>query len=210
MSIGEVVAHLRVEFTGLSVSKVRFLEAEGLVCPSRRPSGYRRFSWGDVARLRAVLSLQRDEFLPLSVIRERLDGPVETVPDLPAVAEPPSARYSRGEVLARSGLDERWLEELRLLGLVGEGGREGEFDHHDLVVATVAAGLARFGIEPRHLRGHRQAADRDLALIGQITAPLRHRRDGEADVVAADLAALSASLHAALVAKGLSRDAARR
>ncbi|HEY1178373.1 MAG TPA: MerR family transcriptional regulator, partial [Phytomonospora sp.] len=172
----------------------------------RRPSGYRRYSWGDVARLRAVLAAQRDEFLPLRVIRDRLDTPTETQEPQDAQEPPPvPARYSRGEVLARSGLSERWLGELQSLGLVGEG----EFDHHDLAAATAAAGLSRFGIEPRHLRGARQAADRELALIGQITAPLRHRKDGDADAVAAALAGLSADLHTALVAKGLSRDAAR-
>lgn len=205
MTIGEVLAHLRVEFTGLSVSKIRYLESAGLVSPVRRPSGYRRYSWADVARLREVLAAQRDEFLPLRVIRERLDAPAGEVRPESLVEPEPAARYSRGEVLARSGLTEERLRELESMGLVGAGG----FDHHDLGVASVAAELSRFGIEPRHLRGHRQAADRDLALIGQITAPLRHRRDGEADAVAGELAGLSARMHAALVAKGLSRDAAR-
>jgi len=205
LTIGEVVEHLRVEFTGLSVSKIRFLESEGLVSPARRPSGYRRYTWADVARLRVVLAAQRDEFLPLKVIRDRLDASAGARPPEPADEPVPAARYSRGEVLARSGLTEERLRELESSGLVGADG----FDHHDLGVAAVAAELSRYGIEPRHLRGHRQAADRDLALIGQITAPLRHRRAGDADAVAAELAGLSARMHAALVAKGLSRDAAR-
>ncbi|MEV0647351.1 MerR family transcriptional regulator [Phytomonospora sp. NPDC050363] len=205
MTIGEVLAHLRVEFTGLSVSKIRYLESEGLVSPTRRPSGYRRYSWADVTRLREVLSAQRDEFLPLRVIKERLSAPQEhAAPAKPVRAVPSPTRYSRGEIIARSGLSEERLRELEALGLVGP-----ELDDHDLGVASLAAALSGYGIEPRHLRGHRQAADRDLALIGQITAPLRHRRDVEAEVVAAELAELSAALRSALVAKGLSRDAAR-
>src|SRR5687767_6408805 len=155
MSIGEVLAHLRTEFPDTTISKLRFLEAEGLVEPQRTASGYRKYSWADVARLRFVLTAQRDQYLPLRVIRDQLAAS-EGVPALSEVraAEPVEARVSREDLLARTGLTERALQALEQHGLVTPR-RGGGYDADALDVALAAAQLAEYGLEPRHLRAYR-------------------------------------------------------
>ncbi|KAB1914414.1 MerR family DNA-binding transcriptional regulator [Micromonospora sp. AMSO31t] len=225
MSIGEVLAQLRVEFPDVTISKLRFLEAEGLVEPQRTPAGYRKFSWDDVARLRFVLTAQRDQYLPLRVIRDQLAewdssgagrqrpnlvavGPGGEVPGREAAepAESPEVRLGRAELISRSGVDESTLAELERLGVLVPD-PPGWYDADALIIAQAVAGLAAYGLEPRHLRGYRTAADREVGLFAQLVAPLARQSDPAARARAAEtareLVALSQQLHAALVRVGL-------
>ncbi len=218
MSIGEVLAHLRTEFPDTTISKLRFLEAEGLVTPRRTPAGYRKYSWDDVSRLRYVLTAQRDQYLPLRVIRDQLAAGAAAVqpvsrPGRPLAAVPagpgrPDAesRLSRADLLARSGLDEAVLRTAEQYGLLAP--RTGGFyDADALEIATVVALLGRYGLEPRHLRGFRAAADREIGLFEQVVSPQARQRSPEsrarAEESVRELAGLSLRLHAALVQAGL-------
>ncbi|MEH1169551.1 MerR family transcriptional regulator [Micromonospora sp. CPCC 205539] len=226
MSIGEVLGQLRVDFPDTTISKLRFLEAEGLVEPQRTAAGYRKYSWDDVARLRFVLSAQRDRYLPLRVIREQLaewdsaEQPGRSRPALVAVgpdgevpgrepvepAESSQVRLGRVDLVARSGIDESTLVELERLGVVVSD-PPGWYDADALIIASAVAGLAAYGLEPRHLRGYRTAADREVGLFAQLVAPLARQSDPAARARAAEtareLVALSEQLHAALVRVGL-------
>ncbi|WBB76485.1 MerR family transcriptional regulator [Micromonospora sp. WMMD1128] len=227
MSIGEVLARLRAEFPDVTISKLRFLEAEGLVEPQRTPSGYRKYGWDDVARLRFVLTAQRDQYLPLRVIREQLAqwdadgapsgrarpnlvavGPGGEVPGRESVepVESVEVRLGRSELLSRSGLDESTLVELERLGVVVSD-PPGWYDADALIIAGAVAGLAAYGFQPRHLRAYRSAADREVGLFAQLVAPLVRQSDPAARARAAETArelmALSQQLHAALVRVGL-------
>ncbi|WP_188116209.1 MerR family transcriptional regulator [Salinispora cortesiana] len=225
MSIGEVLAQLRVDFPDATLSKLRFLEAEGLVEPQRTAAGYRKYSWDDVARLRFVLTAQRDQYLPLRVIREQLavwdatgEQPGRSRPALVAVgsggevpgqsaeAESSRMRLDRAELIDRSGVDESTLVELERLGVVVTD-PPGWYDGDALIIAQAVAGLAAYGLEPRHLRGYRLAADREVGLFAQLVTPLARQSDlaarARAAETARELVALSQRLHAALVRVGL-------
>lgn len=229
MSIGEVLAQLRVEFPDTTISKLRFLEAEGLVEPQRTPAGYRKYSWEDVTRLRFVLTAQRDQYLPLRVIREQLAG-LEHEPENPgrqrpalvavgpagevpgrggvsaAAAEPAESRVTRADLVARTGIEDATLTELERLGLIVSR-PPGWYDPDALAIAQAVAGLAAYGLEPRHLRAYRTAADREVGLFEQLIAPLARQNDPAARARAAEtareLVGLSQQLHAALVRVGL-------
>lgn len=224
LTIGEVLAVLRDDFPDVTISKIRYLESEDLVHPQRTPSGYRKFSRADVSRLRYVLAAQRDQYLPLRVIREQLAalqrgedplgrqrpalvavGPQGEVPD-GASAESGETRLSRDELVARTGIDARMLGELEQLGLIAARS-PGWFDADAVVIAEAALGLSRYGLEPRHLRAFRSAADREVGLFAQLLAPLVRQNDPSARARAAEtareLAALSQRLHAALMRSGL-------
>jgi DNA-binding transcriptional MerR regulator len=252
MSIGEVLAHLRAEFADVTISKLRFLEAEGLVEPQRTPAGYRKYSPADLSRLRFVLAAQRDNYLPLRVIREQLaaldrgegasavahaafgsrdgsagpagrDGsagrsrlsglarrrpallPVDDPAADPGAPEPAEQRLSRADLLVRGGLTEPLLAELEQHGLVRA--RHGWYDTDALAVVRAAAQLAEYGLEPRHLRAYRAAADREVGLFTQLVTPVARQNTPAARTRAAEtvreLAALSQQLHAALVRVGL-------
>ena len=230
MSIGEVLSLLRADFPEISISKIRFLEAEGLIEPERTPSGYRKFSHRDVERLRYVLTSQREHYLPLKVIKEHLDAidrglePPSvsgTGPQVPRVVLAgdgyPSAdtftpdaselRLSRAELLSSAEIDEDFLEQLEIFGLVRPRAGAGHYDGDALVIAKAAGELAAFGLEPRHLRAFKTAADREVGLVEQVVAPLRRGRDAgakaRADDAIAEMAALSVRLHATLVKSGL-------
>ncbi|MFV2020816.1 MerR family transcriptional regulator [Micromonospora sp. LOL_023] len=233
MSIGEVLAQLRPDFPDTTISKLRFLEAEGLVEPERTPSGYRKYSREDVDRLRFVLTAQRDQYLPLRVIREQLArrdaeaaagagwprpalvavGPSGEVPGRSTVSDQPDqpdhaqqVRLSRSDLLAGSGLESSTLAEVERLGLV-VAVAPGWYDSDALVIAAAVAGLLDHGLEVRHLRAVRAAADRDVGLFAQLVAPLVRQRDPAARARAAETAreliGLSQRLHAALVRTGL-------
>ncbi|WP_412740770.1 MerR family transcriptional regulator [Krasilnikovia sp. MM14-A1259] len=221
MSIGEVLAHLRTEFPDTTISKLRFLEAEGLVDPQRTASGYRKYTWNDVARLRFVLTAQRDQYLPLRVIREQLETlereqgepPATGRPALVAVGsggdvpvETASVRVSRTDLIARTEVDEELLVELERLGLVLSR-PPGWYDGDAVVIVEAVVGLTRHGLELRHLRAFRAAADREVGLFTQLLAPLVRQHDPGARARAAETArelqALSQRLHAALVRAGL-------
>ncbi|EWC59942.1 transcriptional regulator, MerR family [Actinokineospora spheciospongiae] len=210
-SIGAVLERLRPEFPDVTISKIRFLESEGLVSPERTPSGYRRFTEADVARLRFVLAAQRDQYLPLRVIREQLDNgrpPARAAEPEPVDPLPEGARLPRAEVLARAGVGDDLLSALEEYGLL-TADRDGHYDGGAVSIARTAASLAAYGIEPRHLRAFRAAAEREVGLVEQVVAPLYRQRDpaarGRADEVARDLADLSVDLHALLVRAGLRR-----
>jgi DNA-binding transcriptional MerR regulator len=231
LSIGEVLTALRPEFPEVTISKIRFLETEGLVEPTRTPSGYRKFNADDIDRLRYVLTMQRDRYLPLKVIREHLDaidrglepptaddaGPraprtPEAADGLPTGADfvrgPAELRLSREELQAESGLADDTLAQLEAYGLITSTGRH--FDGDALLVARTVAEMAEYGLEARHLRSFRVAADREVGLIEQVVSPLARRRGPEvaarAEETVRELAALSVRLHAALVRRALHRD----
>ena len=230
MSIGDVLGKLRPDFPDVTISKIRFLEDEGLIKPERTASGYRKFSNEDLSRLRYVLSSQRDHYLPLRVIKEHLDaidrgleppavgGGGPRVPRALVAAEgmpgpesfQPDAsevRLSRRELLDAAGLEEEQLQQLEQFGLVGPRPGGSHYDGDALVVAKTVAEMARFGIEARHLRPFKAAAEREVGLVEQVVTPLVRQRNPEAraraDEVARELAALSVKLHATLVKAGL-------
>jgi DNA-binding transcriptional MerR regulator len=205
LGIGEVLVELRAEFPDISVSKIRFLESEGLVSPARSPSGYRRFGPADVEQLRYILTAQRDEYLPLRVIRERLEQRNATAgqgQDAPAVG---TEMLSRRELIDAAGIDEKLLAELETHGLVKRAGRLYGQDAVD-IAATVAA-LTGYGVQARNLRIVGTAADRDLSLIEQLVGPVLRQRDPSArqtaGQTAAQVAALLLRLHRSLLDAGL-------
>jgi DNA-binding transcriptional MerR regulator len=220
MSIGTVLNALRDEFPEVTISKIRFLESEGLVEPQRTPSGYRKFSAGDVERLGHVLRMQRDHYLPLKVIREHLDamergeavplplvGRQRTGDDLPEPADRRTvARIGKGELLAAADIDEDVLREWESYGLIAPL-EDGAYDAEAATVAALVAELGRFGIEPRHLRVMKAAADREAGLVDQVVAPLKRHRNPQtrahAEARTKELAALTVKLHAALVKTAL-------
>ncbi|RKS73626.1 MerR-like DNA binding protein [Actinomadura pelletieri DSM 43383] len=220
MTIGDVLGLLRPDFPDITISKIRFLESEGLVEPQRSPSGYRKFSDADVERLRFVLTAQRDHYLPLRVIRQHLEARDrgENVPPLGAdrrrprtlvaadtTADATAVRLTRRQLLDGAGIDEALLARLEEYGLVRRTGTHYEGDA--LNIARAAAALGEFGFEVRHLRAVKAAADRQAGLIEQMVAPqLRRRSRGaheQAAATAREIAALSVKLHAALVSAGL-------
>ncbi|MFF1654555.1 MerR family transcriptional regulator [Streptomyces sp. NPDC058255] len=226
MSIGVVLNALRDEFPEVTISKIRFLESEGLVEPQRTPSGYRKFSADDVERLGHVLRMQRDHYLPLKVIREHLDalergeavrlpsvgrqrdsGDGEQLGDLFGEPEAPTvARVGRAELLAAAEIEERELAEWEAYGLIAPL-PDGAYDAEAVTVAALVVELGRFGIEPRHLRAMKAAADRDAGLVDQVVAPLRRHRNPQtrahAEARTKELAGLTVKLHAALVQTAL-------
>jgi DNA-binding transcriptional MerR regulator len=202
--IGEVLAQLRPEFPDISTSKIRFLEAEGLIEPARSRSGYRRFSAPDIERLRYILTMQRDSYLPLRVIRERL---ADTAPG-PAAGNGqagPDERMTRRQLLEAAGIDDAELTELEDYGLIRRVSRQ--YGADALSVARWVAALRQYGVQARHLRAVKAAADREANLVEQVVAPqLRQRGPGAADAAARtawQIADLTLRLHATLVESAL-------
>ena len=229
MNIGEVLDRLRPDFPGVTIPKIRFLEDKGLIKPERTPAGYRKFTPADVERLRYILTMQRDHYLPLKVIGEHLDAidrgleppPIEsvvpTVPKVTLAADGlPSAesfrrrddiRLSRKELLKIADVDEGLLDQLEQFALVVPRPGTGHYDTDALVIAQTARELAEFGFEPRHLRAFKTAADREVGLVEQVVAPHKRGRDAaaaaRAEETVSEIAALSVRLHATLVKAGL-------
>ncbi|EHR61842.1 transcriptional regulator FtsR [Saccharomonospora cyanea] len=209
LSIGAVLAQLRPDFPDVTISKIRFLESEGLVRPARTPSGYRQFGPADVERLRFVLAAQRDHYLPLKVIKEQLDAAdrgdsnASVVPRLPRklvaitsvdddgqvpgvpgpdefAADPDAAaRLTEDDLLREAGIDELMLDELRQYGLVRPSAA-GFYDTDAVRIARTVKAMSDYGIEPRHLRAFRASADREVGLVEQIVAPVYRQRDTDA------------------------------
>lgn len=230
LNIGQVLDLLRPDFPDVTIPKIRFWEAEGLIKPQRTPAGYRKFSAQDVDRLRYVLRMKRDHYLPLGVIREHLEAMDrgleppqvdEVVPTVPKVAMAadglPSAesfrrtdkfRLSRKELVKIAEVDEELLGQLEEFGLI-VAGPTGHYDTDALVIARAAQELAGFGLEARHLRAFKTAADREVGLVEQVVAPVRRGRDASASARAeeaiSEIAALTVRLHATLVKAGLRR-----
>ncbi|MFD3507896.1 MerR family transcriptional regulator [Nocardia sp. NPDC058666] len=250
MSIGSVLDLLRPDFPDITISKIRFLESEGLIRPERTPSGYRRFSGSDYERLRFVLTAQRDQYLPLKVIKEQLEaidsgaatlgvreararahshhgtaeaghavsgsvgvhGESHTPPRrlgvVPGEITPEElrvdigVRLTRADLLAKADIDDRFLDDLLHAGLIVPGAG-GFFESDAVTLANAAKAMAEFGLEARHLRAFKLAADREAALIAQIAAPIAKSRDADAraraEETVRELAAISLNLHAALV-----------
>lgn len=204
--IGEVLAQLRPEFPDISTSKIRFLEAEGLIEPARSRSGYRRFSTTDIERLRYILTMQRDSYLPLRVIRERLaDGVAGSEPDGGGPPGRAPADLTRRQLLDAAGISEAELTELEDYGLIRRVGRQYSADA--LAVARALAALRQYGVQARHLRAVKAAADREANLVEQVVAPqLRQRGAGARDAAARtawQIADLTLRLHATLVESAL-------
>ncbi|GAB3300633.1 transcriptional regulator FtsR [Epidermidibacterium keratini] len=232
ISIGELRAALLPDFPDISISKIRYLEDVGLIQPARTKSSYRKFSHADLARVRYVLTMQREHFLPLKVIRENLeamDRGLEVTADRPRPRVPtlamardrdgmPTAeefakpaqhiRISRAELIEQSGIDEQVLESMEQYGVITPE-RGGMYDADAFEVAQLVASMAEYGLEARHLRSFRTQADREIGLFAQVVTPMmRHKTPqsrGKADETMRELAALSVRLHAVLVRSGLRR-----
>jgi DNA-binding transcriptional MerR regulator len=204
VGIGEVLDLLRPEFPDVTVSKIRFLEKEGLIQPARSPSLYRKYTTADVDRLRYILTAQRDQYLPLRVIKNQLDGRDEDAP-ASLTGQPagpaPAAPLTRRELLAATGLDEARLAELEDFGLVRRTGRH--YGPEALAAAQAVVALDGHGVQARHLRVLRASVERETALIEQVVAPmLRQRSPGARDRAgrtAREIAAVTLQLHAALI-----------
>ena len=204
--IGEVLAQLRPEFPDISTSKIRFLEAEGLIEPARSRSGYRRFSTTDIERLRYILTMQRDSYLPLRVIRERLaDGVAGAEPDGGGPPGRTAAEMTRRQLLDAAEISEAELTELEDYGLIRRVGRQ--YSPEALAVARALAALRQYGVQARHLRAVKASADREANLVEQVVAPqLRQRGAGARDAAARtawQIADLTLRLHATLVESAL-------
>jgi len=190
MTIGAVCDLLRREFPDISISKIRYLEDQKLLSPRRTQGGYRLYSTTDVSRLRTILRLQRDEFLPLRVIRQELaagrsapaqseEANEEGRPRRIAIGNAPAERHALDDVLEYSGAEERLVRELEEYGLLSSRGRNGGggYDGVEREIVRTAAELARFGVAPRNMRVLRTSADREAVLIEQILGPALRSRN---------------------------------
>ncbi|GAB90494.1 transcriptional regulator FtsR [Gordonia rhizosphera] len=218
MSIGAVLALLREDFPDVTISKIRFLESEGLITPERAPSGYRRFSVADCERLRFVLTAQRDRYLPLKVIKEQLDaidggdggtgGSTRLLSSARSAVAPATdfgqrgGRVSRESLIERTGVDSAFVTELQRNGLLSPG-PAGFFDEDAVRLVEAAAALANYGLETRHLRAFKVSADREAGLVAQIASPIAKGKGtgarDRAEELVREIAALSVTLHTQLV-----------
>ena len=211
-SIGEVLVSVKTEFPDITISKIRFLEAEGLIEPERTPSGYRKFYVHDVDRLKSILRMQRDEYLPLKVIKERLlkqdagpETPIEAGEgadgDEASVVEeiadaPTGLQMSIEEMSTATGIDRDRIKELESFGIVCSHGPDGAkyYDGDDFVILSIVKDFFRYGIEPRHLTMYKHFADRESSFFDQIVAPTLRQRNPDARRTAAQtLAELSST-----------------
>jgi DNA-binding transcriptional MerR regulator len=225
-SIGEVLVNVKTEFPDITISKIRFLESEGLITPERTPSGYRKFYPEDVERLRSILRLQRDEYLPLKVIKERLlkaeNGEDDGQPTLEQavggaepdgteeLAEAPTGlQMSVEEMAAATGVDRERIKELEGFGIVCSHGPEGGryYDGDDYVTLSIVKDFLRFGIEPRHLTMYKHFADRESAFFEALVAPTLRQKNPDARRAAAqtlgDLTSTSRKFKQALLRNAL-------
>jgi DNA-binding transcriptional MerR regulator len=185
LTIGSVCRRLQAEFPDISISKIRYLEDQGLLAPRRTRSGYRLFGEDDVERLETILRLQRDEFLPLRVIRQELASPSgagkERRRHRAAGLAEPDDELDFGELCERAGIAAelaRELEEYGLLNARRDGSRK-LYPATDVDIAVACAKLSRYGISARHLRTFRTAADREAGLLHQLIAPALRSRNPE-------------------------------
>ena len=214
LSIGQVLARLTVEFPDLTPSKLRFLEERQLISPARTESGYRKFSPADLDRLRFVLTMQREHYLPLKVIRGYLaDLDAGRQPDLPGTVSigAPSMlsaerRLRREELIREAGASPQLLGDAISASLIVAAEYYGE---ESLAVLRSLVELQRSGIEPRHLRGFRAAAERELGLIESALIPVARRKDSssraKASELAREIAAQLEIVRSSLIRSALSR-----
>ncbi len=227
-SIGEVLVAVKTEFPDITISKIRFLEAEGLIEPERTPSGYRKFYVDDVDRLKSILRLQRDEYLPLKVIKERLlkqdadgagsDGEAQdNEEDDDAVDEgladaPTGLQMSIEEMSAATGVERDRIKELESFGIVCAHGPDGAryYDGDDYIVLSIVKDFFRYGIEPRHLTMYKHFADRESKFFEDLVAPRLRQKNPDARRIAAemlaDLSITSRKLKQALLRTNLGED----
>ena len=223
LSIGEVLLALKTEYPDITISKIRFLEGEGLIEPERTASGYRKFYEHDVERLRQILRMQRDEYLPLKVIKERLSrqqaAGEESEPALAReqppeadeeLVEPPTGlQMTIDEMSAATGVERERVSELERYGILCSHGTDGNeyFDGDDYVVLSIVKDLFKYGLEPRHLTMYRHFSEREASLFEAIILPMLRQRNPEARRAAtaslADLARLSRKLKQALLRTNL-------
>jgi DNA-binding transcriptional MerR regulator len=198
-SIGEVLVAVKTEFPDITISKIRFLEAEGLIEPERTPSGYRKFYAQDLDKLKSIVRLQRDEYLPLKVIKERLlkqeagedveldaDGePIET----PAaevseeIADAPTGlQMSLDEMSAATGIEKERIKDLESFGIVCSHGPDSAiyYDGDDYIVLSIVKDFFRYGVEPRHLTMYKHFEEREAAFFETIVAPMMRQRNPDA------------------------------
>ncbi|WP_308491212.1 transcriptional regulator FtsR [Microbacterium terrisoli] len=211
LSIGQVLARLSPEFPALTASKLRFLEVQGIVTPMRTASGYRKFTPENVERLRLALTLQRDHYLPLARIRAYMEdvdaGRAPASPtSVPPSITPTARRYRRAELLAAAGAAPQLLNDAVSTGMIPGADT---YDEQALAVLRALVALDRHGIEPRHMRGMRQAAEREVALIETALAPLLRRTDstsrGRAGELAPELAARLGEVRTVFVRHAIDR-----
>jgi len=211
LTIGTVCGMLKDDFPDISISKIRYLEDQGLLAPRRTQGGYRLFSEEDVERLETSLRLQRDEFLPLRVIRQELASPAARDRKRRRVLDAEDGEFDLDALCERAGIDTRLARELEEFGLVfsrTEGGQK-RYSELEADIAQACGRLAHYGIAPRHLRSFRTAADREAGLIEQVVGPAlrsrnpERRRAGTEDLEA--LGALAAELSQLLSWRALRR-----
>jgi DNA-binding transcriptional MerR regulator len=221
LTIGAVVKQLEREFPDISISKVRYLEDQKLLSPRRTPGGYRLYAPADVDRLRTILRLQRDEFLPLRVIRQELAAGLTESSEAPPVPDArgsrratvalrgPGSLYRLEDVLEDTGADGSLVKELEDFGVIKGERRDGEqlYDDTEREIIRAVTELKRFGVGGRNLRVFRTSADREAALLEQILAPaLRSRnpeRRKEAVEALENLAAIASHLKHLLLIRDL-------
>ena len=194
LTIGAVCARLKDEFPDISISKIRYLEDQGLLTPRRTRGGYRLFSEGDVDRLRRILELQRDEFLPLRVIRQELAAPSrQQAKRKRAVLTGREEELDVDDLCDRAAISRELARELEEFGLLAPRTSGGErlYREADVGIAEACGRLARFGVSARHLRTFRTSANRSAALLEAIAAPgLRSRNPERRQQAVNDLEAL--------------------
>jgi DNA-binding transcriptional MerR regulator len=228
LTIGAVCKGLQTEFPDISISKIRYLEDQKLITPRRTPGGYRLYSAADVARLRTILRLQRDEYMPLAVIRQELasgrtvesaDGQPATATDgrssaprrISVAARPGGAAYTLDELAEETGAEVRLVQELEEFGIVRGEVREGKriYDETDREIVRAVRELAPYGVAGRNLRVFKSSAEREAQLLNQILAPaLRSRnpeRRREAMEALENLAAVASHLKHLLLVRDLRR-----
>jgi len=227
LTIGEVLNQVRSEFDDISISKIRFLEAEGLIVPSRTKSGYRKFSSSDVEKLRYILRMQRDHYLPLKVIKEHIEAIDRGLkPEIDGIEKPkvPSAlvdlnqlgikksniRVTREELIANTSITDQDLKESEDYGLIKVLADKRHYDDIAVKTARVIAALSGFGLEPRHLKFLKSGSDRESSLIKQVASPMSRSKRPDAGEQALEMmreiSNLTNQLHFILVSSTLDEE----
>ena len=227
LTIGEVLNQVRSEFDDISISKIRFLEAEGLIVPSRTKSGYRKFSSADVDKLRYILRMQRDHYLPLKVIKEHIEAIDRGLkPEIDEIEKPkvPSAlvdlnqlgikksniRVTREELIANTSITDQDLKESEDYGLIKVLADKRHYDDIAVKTARVIAALSGFGLEPRHLKFLKSGSDRQSSLIKQVASPMSRSKRPDAGEQALEMmreiSNLTNQLHFILVSSTLDEE----
>lgn len=227
LTIGEVLNQVRSEFDDISISKIRFLEAEGLIVPSRTKSGYRKFSNADVDKLRYILRMQRDHYLPLKVIKEHIEAIDRGLkPEIDEIEKPkvPSAivdlnqlgikksniRVTREELIGNTSITDQDLKESEDYGLIKVLADKRHYDDIAVKTARVIAALSGFGLEPRHLKFLKSGSDRESSLIKQVASPMSRSKRPDAGEQALEMmreiSNLTNQLHFILVSSTLDEE----